>query len=99
MGENVALSETIQDAFMAEIGNNTIVGCGAQIFGNYLENNKIFIGKVKIGHNVMIGVNCTIFPNTVIEDGATLSIGSVVMPGTVIPAGETWKGNPARKWQ
>lgn len=99
MGKNIALAETMQDAYMVEIGNNTIIGCGTYVNGNYLENNKIFIGKVKIGHNVTIGMNCVVLPNTVIGDGATLSIGSVVMPGTVIPAGETWKGNPARKWQ
>jgi len=99
IGKNSAVSVPLVDAFMVEIGDNSIVGAGTLICGNYLEKDKIFISPIKIGHNVTIGMNCVVLPNTVIGDGATLSIGSVVMPGTVIPAGETWKGNPARKWQ
>ncbi len=99
IGKNSAVSVTLADAFMVEIGHNTIVGAGTWICGNYLEKERIFIAPITIGNNVTIGMNSVILPNTTIEDGATLSIGSVVMPGTVIPAGETWKGNPARKWQ
>ena len=99
IGKNSAVSVPLVNAFMVEIGDNSIVGAGTLICGNYLEKDKIFISPIKIGHNVTIGMNCVVLPNTVIGDGATLSIGSVVMPGTVIPAGETWKGNPARKWQ
>ena len=99
IGKNSAVSVTLADAFMVEIGDNTIVGAGTLICGNYLEKDKIFISPIKIGNNVTIGMNCVVLPNTTIGDGVTLSIGSVVMPGTIIPAGETWKGNPARKWQ
>jgi carbonic anhydrase/acetyltransferase-like protein (isoleucine patch superfamily) len=39
-----------------------------------------------------------VFPNTEIGAGAVVAGGSFVMPGTRIPAGESWRGNPARKW-
>ena len=34
-----------------------------------------------------------------IGEGAVVMGGAHVMPNTRIPAGETWRGNPARKWQ
>jgi acetyltransferase-like isoleucine patch superfamily enzyme len=46
----------------------------------------------------MVGVHSVVLPGTEIGDNATLLNGSYVVPGSKIPAGETWRGNPARKW-
>ena len=32
-----------------------------------------------------------------VENGAIVAAGAVVQPGTVVPSGELWAGNPARK--
>jgi carbonic anhydrase/acetyltransferase-like protein (isoleucine patch superfamily) len=33
-----------------------------------------------------------------VGDNAKVIGGSMVIPGSKIPAGEIWRGNPARKW-
>jgi carbonic anhydrase/acetyltransferase-like protein (isoleucine patch superfamily) len=43
-------------------------------------------------------MNAVVLPDVEIGDNAVVEIGSVVMPGTRIPPGERWRGNPARKW-
>jgi len=46
-----------------------------------------------------VGANSIVLPGTELGEGAQLLGGSIVVAGTRIPAGETWRGNPARKWQ
>ena len=101
VGKNLGAggNSNIADPYMVRIGDNVIIGNRSEICGNTTHNGKIKLGYVTIGNNVTIGMNCTLFPNVTVGDGATVLIGSVVMPDTVIPPGETWRGNPARKWQ
>lgn len=98
VGSNVAMGGAIDDPYMVSLGDNSVLGKNSLLSGNMLVNNKIFLGKVEIGQNVIIGVNAVVLPNVTIGDNAILEIGSVVYPGTRIPAGEKWRGNPARKW-
>lgn len=99
LGHDIALAGVIECPYHVIIGNNTLIGYNSAISPNVSINNKIIIGKIKIGKNVTIGVNSIVLPNVEIGDGAQVAIGSVVVPGTRIPPGETWKGNPARPWQ
>ena len=98
LGHDVALAGVIECPYLVTVGDNTILGYNSAISPNVSLNNKIIFGKIKIGHNVTIGVNSIILPDVEIGDGAQVGIGSVVVPGTKIPPGETWKGNPARPW-
>ncbi len=99
VGKNVALGGTMVDPFMVELGNNVIVGDGAQLCGNYTQEQSITLGRVLISDGATVGINAIVFPGVEIGKRAVVAINSVVMPGTKIPAGETWRGNPARKWQ
>ena len=97
------------------IGNNVTVKCGVYIWDG-----------IRIGNDVLIGPNVTftndkyprskhypeVFQKTVIEDGASIGGGSVILGGITvgrnamtgagsiitknIPSGELWLGNPAR---
>ncbi len=98
IGSNVAIGGDIDDPYLVSIGNNSIVGYRALVSGNMTLNGKIVFGKVQIGQNVVIGANAVVLPDVEIGDHAIVEIGSVVYPGTRIPAGEKWRGNPARKW-
>ena len=99
IGGNVALGGAIDDPYMVEIGDGAVLGNASLVSGNMLNGGKLVCGPVKIGAGATVGVNSVIFPNTQIGENSTLLGGSYVMPGSQVPAGETWRGNPARKWQ
>lgn len=97
------------------IGNNVTVKCGVYIWDG-----------IRIGNNVFIGPNVTFtndkyprskhypgkFQKTIVEDGASIGAGSVILGGITIgrnvmigagsvvtkniPSGELWFGNPAK---
>ncbi len=98
VGANAALAGALYDPFMVSIGDNTVLGSGSLVCGNMTMNGKLLLGRVQIGNDVTVGVNAVVFPDVAIGNGAVLITGSVVYQGTRIPAGETWRGNPARKW-
>jgi serine acetyltransferase len=98
VGRDVALGGTLDDPYMVSIGDGTVLGNASLVSGNYISGGKLICGSVVIGRNVTVGANSVVFPGVGIGDGATLAGGSYVMPGTKIPAGEHWRGNPARKW-
>ena len=54
-------------------------------------------GDCTIGNYVMIGAGATICDRVTIGDGATIGAGAIVLPETIIPPGETWVGNPAKR--
>ena len=98
IGKDVALGGSIDDPYAVSVGDGSVLGNASLVSGNYINNGFLICGPVKIGKRVTVGANSVIFPDTEIGDGATLAGGSYVMPGTTIPAGENWRGNPARKW-
>lgn len=98
LGRDVAQGGTIDAPFLISVGDRAVIGAYSLVMGNYTVGDTLVCGRVRIGVGVTIGINAVVFPDVEIGDGATLIGGSFVMPGTRIPAGETWRGNPARKW-
>jgi serine acetyltransferase len=98
MGADVALGGVIDDPYMVTVGDGTALGTASMVCGSYIADGVLTCGPVHIGRRVTIGPNVVVFPGTEIGDGAVLMVGAYVMPGTKVPAGETWRGNPARKW-
>lgn len=98
VGANVALGGTIDDPYMVTIGDGAILAHGSLVSGNMLHGGKLTCGPVRIGAGATIGINSVILPGTEVGENVTVMGGSHVMPGTTIPAGQTWRGNPARKW-
>lgn len=98
VGTNVALGGMIDDPYMVSIGDGAVLGKTSLVSGSMLHGGKLTCGRVTIGAGATVGVNSVILPGTDLGENVTLMGGSYVMPGTRIPAGETWRGNPARKW-
>lgn len=98
VGSGVALGGIIDAPFSVTIGDRVTVGAFALVSGNFTTRESLILGTVIIGAGATIGVNAVVFPNTEIGENAVLLGGSYLMPGARIPAGETWRGNPARKW-
>lgn len=98
IGSDNALGGIIDAPFLVSIGDQVTVGAFALVSGNFTTRESLILGTVTIGAGATIGVNAVVFPNTEIGENAVLLGGSYLMPGARIPAGETWRGNPARKW-
>lgn len=74
------------EPYLIELGNRVTIsgGCdlvthdgAVKLFRDEMSDADIF-GKIIIGNNVFIGINCTILPNTYIGDNCIIGAGSVV---------------------
>ena len=86
-----------------EIGDGTQIGPGANIGHNTMVGRRCFIaagalvaGSVTIDDDVTIWQGAMIAHYVHIEARAVIGMGAVVLE-RVVPAGETWVGNPARR--
>jgi serine acetyltransferase len=98
IGADVALGGTIDDPFLVTLGDRVILGNGSLVSGNVIANGKITIGEVRIGSDSTVGANAIVLPGCEIGDSALVMSGAMLNPKSKVPAGETWRGNPARKW-
>ena len=98
VGANVALGGTIDDPYMVTVGEGAVLGNASLVSANVISHGKISFGRVTIGAGATVGANAVVLPGCEIGDHAVVMGGAFVMAGTKIPAGETWRGNPARKW-
>ena len=100
------------DAGKITIGNQTniqdgtVIRTGPASLGEAAADTLIG-SKVTIGHQAslhgcniedeaLIGMGATLMQGSKVERGSMVAAAAVVMPGTTIPAGEIWGGNPAR---
>lgn len=98
VGSDVAFGGMIDDPYLVSIGDEVVLGHNSLVTGSYLSGGQLVVGAVAIGKGATIGANALVFPDVVIGAGANVMSGACVMPGSRIPAGEIWRGNPARKW-
>ncbi len=98
IGRGVVINTTfISDPSLVELGDKVTLGGSVTIVAHYGQNGLLIIAPVKIGRGCTIGIKATIMGGTIIGDGAKVMPHAVVLPKTVIPAGETWGGVPAQK--
>lgn len=90
------------EPYLIELGNNVAISAGCdlvthdgaiRIFRDQMGDADIF-GKIIIGNNVFIGINCTILPNTIIGNNCIIGAGSVVRGK--FPDDSVIIGNPAK---
>lgn len=91
------LDPNILDPHLVTLGRNVTIGFGTTIAGHYQERNAVVFARTTIEDDVLIGAHCAIPGGVRIGRGAILAPGSLVVPGTVIGAGEFWYGYPARR--
>lgn len=96
MGRN-AIASSIIDPPLVEMGDGSVAGGGSIISGHALDGKKIYVGKVKVGRNVLIGGNTIVLPGVEIGDGAVIAAMSLIPKKTKIPPRTVWMGIPARQ--
>ncbi len=100
IGQNVQInSSRVGDISLLEIGDNSVIGGNATVICHSFEKNGLHIKKVKIGKNVIIGLNAIVLPGCEIGDGAVIAAGAVLPKDTKVEAKSVYlginKSNPA----
>jgi acetyltransferase-like isoleucine patch superfamily enzyme len=89
-------SDRLNDAYMVEIGNQSIIGSKVLITAHIAEKDNLILAPVKIGEKCLIGVGSQINPGCEIGDGAVIASRAVLPKYTKVPPGEIWGGIPAK---
>ncbi len=97
LGRNVLInSKNVGDLSLLEIGDNSAIGGSATIIAHSFEKGGLKLKKVKIGKNVIIGLNSVILPGVEIGDSAVIAAGVVVPKDTHVAADTTFLGVHAK---
>ena len=98
IGPNSQLNSAhISDPGLISIGKNVTIGGSAVIIAHYGVGGVLVVAPVFIGDGATIGLRAIIMGGVTIGAGAKVLSNSVILPKTVIPAGETGAGVPAVK--
>ncbi len=98
IGNGTIINTThISDPSLIEIGRKVTLGGSVTIVGHYGQGGYLVLAPVRIGDKATIGLRAIIMGGVEVGAGAKILPGSVLLPKTVVPAGETWGGVPARK--
>jgi len=93
IGRNVLInSKNVADLSLLEIGDNSAIGGSATIIAHSFEKGGLKLQKVKIGKNVIIGLNSVIFPGVEIGENAMIAAGAIVPKNTHVAANTTYLG-------
>ena len=93
LGQRVVIPEP----YFLRAGHYVLIGDEAILSAHKVEHNVVTLEPIELGDNVLIGARAIILPGAKIGSNVTIGAGAVVARGAVIPAGETWIGNPAAK--
>lgn len=90
-------SSHISDPSLIELGEKVTIGGSVTMVGHYGVGGFLILAPIKVGDRATIGLRAIVFGGVDIGAGAKVLPNSVVLPKTVIPAGETWGGVPAKR--
>jgi gamma-carbonic anhydrase len=96
------------DVHSITIGDNTNIQDGAVIHCTYQKAKTVIGSNVSIAHNaivhgctiednVLIGMGAIVMDDAVIGAYSVIAAGAVVLPGTIVEAGSTYAGMPAKR--
>lgn len=96
IGKNVILAGRINDPFLTEIGDNSVIG-GHSIISAHTGEDKLILKRVKIGKNCIVGGWAHIMPGVIMEDDAVLGARSLATKNKVLKSYKVYGGVPARE--
>jgi len=90
-------SSRISDPSLITMEDKVTLGGSVTLVAHYGQAGFLIIAPTILRKGCTIGLNATIMGGVEIGENAKILPGSVVLPKTQVPAGETWGGIPARK--
>lgn len=99
IGRNSLVGGVIKDPCLTEFGDHVTMGEYAIIYGHIhnMQYETIFMDRIKIGNNCVIGAGAIIMPGVVLEDDVVVAAGALVTKGQRLEKGKIYGGIPARE--
>jgi acetyltransferase-like isoleucine patch superfamily enzyme len=86
MGRNVRLNTWIlADSYLLELGDNVVVGGETEISCHIFENNSLYLDRVVIGADTLIGGRSYVSPGVTVGKNCLIGLGSYIRRGKKIP--------------
>ena len=99
IGKNVYLgSDRVRVFDLVSLGNNSSISKEAYIMGYVVEDGMLKLGRISIGNNCFVGARSLLHQNSRMEDDSALLELSMLPGNCTIPAGQTWRGSPAKPY-
>ncbi len=96
IGKNVFINTPgLHDAYLLEIGDNVVIGGGANISCHIFEGNELYLGKITIGNNTLISADTYIMPGATIGNECNIGIKGIVRKNKKIEDRSILMGFPA----
>lgn len=96
VGRNVQVnSKDFADLSLLEIGDNSVIGGHATVICHSFERGRLILHKVRIGKNVVIGLNSVVLAGADIGDGAFITAGAVLGKNKIVEPHSVYAGVPA----
>ncbi len=100
IGKDVYLgSDRLRVFDLVSVGNNSSISKEAHIMGYVVEDGMLKLGRISIGNNCFIGARALVHENSRMEDDSSLLELSMLPEKSTIPAGQTWRGSPAKHYK
>jgi len=99
IGDNTLVGGTIKDPCVTELGSNVTIGEYAVLYGHIQNTEKqtLYIKKIKVGDNCVIGAGAIIMPGVTLEDNVVVAAGSLVPKNSVLKKGKIYAGHPVKE--
>jgi len=98
IGERVEINTTnISDPGLITLEEGVTIGGSATVIAHYGVKGYLIIAPVLIKKNATVGLRAIVMGGVEIGEGSKILPNSVVLPKSIVPAGETWAGIPAKK--
>ena len=89
------MDDALIDPQYLEMGDNSLIAAGTRIHTHDIINKKLYIKKVTIGKNVIIGIFAHIQPGVEIADGSIVGIMAWLEGDQKCEPSAIWLGKPA----
>ena len=94
-GKNVWMDVAIIDPQYLEVGDYTHIGQSARIHTHDIIDGKLYIKKVKLGKNILVGGYAHIKPGVEIADGSIVGVAAWFRKNRIGKRPALWLGKPA----
>lgn len=99
IGKNSLVGGVIKDPCLTEVGDNVTMGEYAIIYAHIhnMQYETIFMDKIRVGNNCVIGAGAIIMPGAILEDDVVVAAGALVTKGQRLTKGKIYGGVPAKE--